>query len=226
MAERIPQSTAIRVPLQAYLSSDHVSAATGKTIVITISKNGGAYANPAAGATNATEIASGSYYVDLGTGDTATLGPLFILGTCSGVDNVIAIYDVVKATNAGLTALPDTAATTNASLLTSGTGTDQLSVASGRAAIKSNLLTNTALNPIAFMMTDSTNHNPATGKTVTATRSIDGGAFGATTNSPAEIAFGLYSLSASAADLNGKTIIFRFTAASCDDTFQVYTVTP
>lgn len=128
----IPQSTTLRVPLQAYLSSDHVSAATGKTIAVTISKNGAAYGNPNAGATNATEIANGSYYVDLGTADTGTTGPLFIRGAVANIDDVIAIYNVVKATNGGWTALPDTAATTNASLLTSGTGTDQLSVTSGR----------------------------------------------------------------------------------------------
>lgn len=40
--------------------------------------------------------------------------------------------DPQTATNMGITALPTTAVTTNASLLTSGTGTDQLSVASGR----------------------------------------------------------------------------------------------
>lgn len=94
MPERIPQSATIRVPLQAYLSSDHVSAATGKTIVITISKNGAAYGNPSAGATNATEISSGSYYVDLSTTDTGTVGPLFVRGTASGMDDAVAIYDV------------------------------------------------------------------------------------------------------------------------------------
>lgn len=135
MTERIPQTVTLRVPLQAYLATDHVTPATGKTIAITVSKNGGAYGNPSGGATNAVEIASGSYYVDLSTTDTGTLGPLFVLGTASGVDNVVTIYDVVKATNGGLSALPDTAATTNAILLTSGTGTDQLSVTSGRVDI-------------------------------------------------------------------------------------------
>jgi hypothetical protein len=131
MPERIPQSTTIRVPLQAYLASDHVSAAVSKTIAITISKNGGSYANPSAGATNATGIASGSYYVDLSTTDSGTLGPLFVKGSEATIDDIIVVYNVVKATNGGLTALPDTAVTTNASLLTSGTGTAQLSVSSG-----------------------------------------------------------------------------------------------
>jgi hypothetical protein len=40
------------------------------------------------GATNATEIANGWYYVDLSTTDTGTAGPLIIRGTSSGVDDV------------------------------------------------------------------------------------------------------------------------------------------
>lgn len=132
MPERIPQSTTIRVPLQAYLSSDHVSAATGKTLAVTISKNGGAYGNPSGGATNATEIANGSYYVDLSTTDTGTLGPIFVRAAAATVDDVIVVFDVVKATTGGYTALPDTACTTNGSLLTAGTGTSQINPASGK----------------------------------------------------------------------------------------------
>jgi hypothetical protein len=109
MPERIPQSATIRVPLQAYLSSDHVSPATGKTVAITLSKDGGAYANPSAGATNAVEVANGSYYVDLSTTDTGTLGPLWVRGAEGTIDQVIALYDVVKATTGGLSALPDAA---------------------------------------------------------------------------------------------------------------------
>lgn len=105
MAERIPQSVVIRVPLQAYLAADHVTPATGKTIAITISKNGAAYANPSGGATNAVEIGSGSYYVDLSTTDTGTLGPLFVKGAEGTIDTIITIYDVVSATNGGLSNL-------------------------------------------------------------------------------------------------------------------------
>lgn len=94
MPETIQQAVAIRVPLQAYLASDHLTPATGKTIAITISKNGAAYGNPSAGATNATEIGSGSYYVDLSTTDTGTAGPLFVKGTEGTIDTIIAIYQV------------------------------------------------------------------------------------------------------------------------------------
>lgn len=101
MPERIPQSTIIRVPLQAYSAADHVTPATGKTIAITLSKNGAAYANPSVGATNATEISNGSYYVDLAVNDTDTKGPLFVKGSVSGVDDIIGIYNVVDAANGG-----------------------------------------------------------------------------------------------------------------------------
>lgn len=119
MPERIPQSTTIRVPIQAFLSSDHVSPATGKTIAITISKNGGAYGNPSGGATNAVEIASGSYYVDLTTTDTGTAGPLFILGTASAVDPVNILYNVVNAHTGGYDALPNAQAGTTGGIPTS-----------------------------------------------------------------------------------------------------------
>jgi hypothetical protein len=45
-------------------------------------------------------------------------------------------WDNQNAINGGMTALPATACTTNASLLTSGTGTDQLSVSSGKVLLQ------------------------------------------------------------------------------------------
>lgn len=108
--ERIPQSVTKRVALKAYLSSDHLSDATGKTIAVTISKNGGAFGNPSGGATNATEIANGWYYVDLSTTDTGSTGPLIVRGTASGVDNVEQLFVVADAHNAGFDGVPSAAA--------------------------------------------------------------------------------------------------------------------
>lgn len=102
MAERIPQSATIRVPLKAYLSSDHASDATGKTLAVTISKNGAAFGNPSAGATNATEIANGWYYVDLSTTDTGTAGPLIVRATGTATDNVETAYNVAALTAAAI----------------------------------------------------------------------------------------------------------------------------
>lgn len=86
MSYRIAQSVTKRVELKAFLSSDHISPATGKTIAVVISKNGAAFGNPSAGATNATEIGNGWYYVDLSTTDTGTLGPLIVRGTEGTID--------------------------------------------------------------------------------------------------------------------------------------------
>lgn len=87
-------STSLLVVFRAYLASDHVTPATGKTIAITISKNGGAFGNPNAGATNATEISSGFYKVTLDTTDTGTAGPLAVRGAVATIDDVGVLYYV------------------------------------------------------------------------------------------------------------------------------------
>ena len=111
----IPQSTAVRVPLKAYLTSDHVSKAVSKTIAVVISKNGGAFGNPDAGATNASEFGGagnglGWYYVDLDATDTATLGPLIVRGTEGTIDDAEACYRIVNPHNSGFDGVPNYAA--------------------------------------------------------------------------------------------------------------------
>lgn len=106
-------------------------------------------------------------------------------------------------------------------LLSVGTGTGQVNLSSGAVPVKGNIKKNTALAAFPFMMTDSTNHAPATGKTVTVTRSIDGGAFGAgTLSAVTEVGVGIYTVDFGAGDLNGNSIILRATATACDDTFE------
>lgn len=90
---------------------------------------------------------------------------------------------------------------------------------------------NKPLSAYEFLMTDSTNHNPATGKTVTVTRSIDGGAFAATTAGTAtEItspsAVGIYKIDLSASDLNGTVVTLRMAATTCDDLFTTLILEP
>lgn len=98
--DRITQSVAKRVVLKAFLSSDHISPATGKTIAVVISKNGAAFGNPNAGATNATEIGNGWYYVDLDTTDTGTLGPLVVRGTEGTIDPTEIAFSVEQSIQA------------------------------------------------------------------------------------------------------------------------------
>lgn len=97
----LPQSVAYTVMMKLFDSSDHVTAKTGATVAITISKAGGAFGNPNAGASNATEVSNGWYKFALDATDTNTLGDLVIRGTASGADAVEQIMQVVSATTGG-----------------------------------------------------------------------------------------------------------------------------
>ena len=79
---------------------------------------------------------------------------------------------------------------------------------------------NTAKANFPFVMRDSTNHLPATGKTVSCYRTIDAGTEAACATATAtETANGGYRISLAAADLNGDTILLRFAATGCDTLF-------
>jgi len=116
-----------------------------------------------------------------------------------------------------------TAGTSDAVKLVAGTGGVSLRAATftGHAIRK-----NVALANFNFLMTDSTGHAPVTGKTITATRSIDGAAFGACANAAAEVASGIYKISLAATDLNGDVVTLQFTATGCDTTFVTIVTQP
>jgi len=77
---------------------------------------------------------------------------------------------------------------------------------------------NTALNNFSFPMRDTVDHvSIKTGLTVTAQRSIDGGAFAACANAVSEIgSTGVYKINLAAADLNGDVIVLLFSATGGD----------
>ena len=75
---------------------------------------------------------------------------------------------------------------------------------------------NTAFANFEFPM--ASNVTAKTGLTVTATRSIDGGAFGACANAVAEVSGGIYKIALAAADLNGDFVTLRFASAGADAT--------
>lgn len=99
-------------------------------------------------------------------------------------------------------------------------GTNEISLYSIRLktdALPDGIQKNTALANFEFLMVSSSDHvTPATGLTITATRSIDGAAFGACANAVSEVASGIYKINLAAADLNGDVITFLFTAAGAD----------
>jgi hypothetical protein len=123
-------------------------------------------------------------------------------------------------------ATPDTAGFPKVTIK-NGTGTGELSITAGSVKTQSGLKKNQALANFPFLMTDSTNHNPLTGLTVSATRSIDGAAFGAgTIANMTEVANGIYQCDLGAGDLNGDTIVLRFTASGADDLFVTLITEP
>jgi len=87
---------------------------------------------------------------------------------------------------------------------------------------------NSALAAFPFLMVLSADHvTPATGLTVVVQRSINGGAFANSTNTPAtEVANGVYVISLSAADLNGDTIVLKMTSATADQRTVIIATEP
>ena len=77
---------------------------------------------------------------------------------------------------------------------------------------------NTAFNGFSLVMFN-TAGAAATGKTVSGSVSIDGGAFGSLTNSVSEIGSGAYKVNLAAADTNGNDLLFLFAATDCKPLF-------
>ena len=132
----IPQSTSRVVVMPMYLLDGTTEAGSGLSPTVKISKNGAAMADPNAGPSTATSVSNNLYKFTLTTQDTNTLDDLLVRFTEATCEPVMRLFNVKKATNGGLTAIPDTAVTTNNSLLTSGTGTDQLAVAAGKVLLQ------------------------------------------------------------------------------------------
>lgn len=171
-------------------------------------------------------------------------------------------WDNQDAVHGGMSCLPNTAVTTNGSLVTVGTGTAQISVSAGMTLVQQgaaagqlsttngiinatvvsvssgilppnfvalsidaggNVKTQTPIKKnvivsgFSFVMTDNTTHVPRASLTVSANRSIDGGAFAACTNNVTEVSNGIYQTNLAAADVNGNNILLRFVAVSADD---------
>jgi len=100
-------------------------------------------------------------------------------------------------------------------------------LAAVQADLPSVITKNTELDNFPFLMVLSSDHfTAATGKTVTAQRSIDGAAFAACANSTVEISSGAYKIKLATSDLNGHTIILRFTATACDDRIIIFVTKP
>jgi len=212
------------------ISATDGSALTGATVSAYVSKDGAAQA--AAGG-SVSELANGQYVFAPSQGDT-NCNSLGILLTASGaIPQHFTLYpestDRTDAVRGGMTALPNAAAGANTGLPVVGTQVPNATAgASGglptvdstnSVKIQAPLKRNTALNNFEFVMYD-TLGIPATGLTVTGTRSIDGGAPASTTNSVTEVTSGAgrYKINFAAGDLNGTIITFVFSATAAKDT--------
>lgn len=100
--------------------------------------------------------------------------------------------------------------------------------ASGNVKIQANVKKNQALTRFEFLITDSTNHAPATGAAATSpTRSIDGGAFGAgTLSAVTEVGNGIYYVDFGAGDLNGNVITLKVTSTNNDTVYATLVTSP
>jgi hypothetical protein len=180
---------------------------------------------------------------DLGSG--ATVGANLV--------DIEAQTDDIGAAGAGLTAIPDMALDSTvakdatvakaADLATVDTNVDSILVDTGttipgtittlqtdvtqiKGDLPSTITKNVALAAFPFVMTDSTNHDPATGLTITAQRSIDGAAFVNCANAVAEVGSGMYKIDLANTDLNGDTICLKFTASGADTLFLTIVTQP
>ncbi len=182
----------------AAIATDAITAAKIATGAITSAKFAAGAINAAAIATDAIQAAK--------IQDGAFTAAKFAAGAFDAVWTVAtrlltAGTNIVLAKGVGLTGLNDIAITAVQTELQ-----------------KFSVRKNTALANFPFVMYDSAG-DPVTGRTVVEERSIDGAAYAACANAFAEVANGSYKLSLAASDLNGDTIIFRFSAAGAQDTF-------
>jgi hypothetical protein len=121
----------------AVISATTGLALTGATVTVKRMLDG---AVQASGTGTVTEGGSGQYNYALSQADTNANQGSFLFTATGAIPVektlVFTACDPTVATNFGITSLPTTVVTTNASLLTSGTSTDQLSVSSGKVLLQ------------------------------------------------------------------------------------------
>ena len=189
-------------------------------------------ANAVPGASGGLLIAGTNAPVTItGSGDALTLTSTGgngkgLKATGNGTGDGITATSGSGATGNGITAV--SGATNGAGLQATGAGSGNgLGLTAGASGSSSSgvvttyaIKKNSGLSPLVWQMVLSSDHvTPATGKTVSCQRSIDGGAYAACNTATAtEISNGSYKVNLAASDLNGNMISFLFTATGCDQT--------
>ena len=185
--------------------SDGVTEETGLTLAqadMRLSKDGGAFAQKNA-AGNATHDSDGWYSTTLDATDTDTVGILKL--NVQQPANMLPIWETLYVVEESVY-----------DNLFAGSAVGPATTAAIATAVLEAVLPkqNEALNNLPFLFVAASDHvTPVTGASgISVTRSIDGAAFAAATGTVAEIANGIYQFDASAGDMNGGIIMFRFVA--------------
>ena len=160
-------------------------------------------------------VGDGVYRLDMPDAAWATgANQVVICGTVTGMivkDVVVQLVDIDfnDSVRGGMTALPNAAAAATGGLPTVDS--------TNSVKIQTRFKKNQALANYPFVMTDSTNHNPATGLTVAVTRSLDGSGTFTSVGTATEMANGWYQIDLAAGDMNGDTVALKMTATGADD---------
>lgn len=117
-------------------SSDHITGATGLTVTVTLSKNAAAFGAPAG---TVAEVANGWYALTPTSADTGTLGSLILHASATGADPADKEFNVIlpNLDTSSTGGLPITDSS-NAVKVQSGTGANQISLASGLVTVGTN----------------------------------------------------------------------------------------
>ncbi len=164
--------------------------------------------------TNPTELAHGYYAFDVSAAETNA--DYIVIDVVSATSNIQVVGVPGAAWTETITAKLPTGYLMGSSDQNSH-DTDIDAIKAKTDNLPSGVAKNIALSNFAFVMVSSIDHyTPATGKTVTAMISKDGGAFADATNTVAEISNGVYTLDLTQTEMNADIIVIKATASGCD----------
>ena len=150
---------------------------------------------------------------DAVTIDSSAAKGLVVNGATADID-----ADIMGNLNTKLDTIDDYVDTEVAAILAA-VDTEVAAIKTKTDALPDGITKNAILANFMFFMADSADHvTGKTGLTPTATRSLDGGAFGACANAAAEVANGWYKITLAAADTNADIVALKFTSAGADAT--------
>lgn len=235
----LKQSTAATLRVGPFVdATDAVTPETGITLGAAdqaeLLKHSGATVDISGATWAAVTGCDGYYDLSLTTSHTDTLGMLTVVVQDASVcipapavramvipaqvyDSLVGGTDLLDVNTSQLGGTSQTGRDIGASvLLSSGTGTGQVSLSSGRVLIQSGVQRNTAFNKFQFTMVDSSG-GLLTGLTVAGTVSKDGGTYASLTDTVTEVANGTYEVDISATEMNAANVALRFTATGAAD---------